>query len=77
MKKIYMKPTTAIFALSSQTALLTGSDDSYRLGMNGINMDQNDYGGSCAKKNGFTLWGDDSDEVDDNNGWSDSFSPWD
>lgn len=73
MKKIYMKPTAVAFALSSQTALLTGSDDSY----NGINKDQNDYGGSCAKKHGFDLWSDDSDEVDESNGWSDSFSPWD
>jgi len=77
MKKIYMKPTTAVFALSSQTALLEGSEDSYNFGYNGINMDQNDYGGSCAKKNGFALWSDESDEVESGNGWPDSFSPWD
>ena len=74
MKKIYMKPIAAMFVLASQTALLEGSDDSYRI--NGINMDQNEYGGSCAKKHGFSLWDAGSDETEENS-LPDGFSAWD
>ena len=63
MKKIYIKPSVSFYLADSEPILQAVSS--------GLVMDQNDEGGSCAKKNDF------SDDFFDDTPWPKGKSPWD
>lgn len=64
MKKIYIKPSVSVcFAVLDPILQSTSTC--------GLVMDQNDEGGSCAKKNDF------SDDFFDDTPWPKDKSPWD
>ena len=63
MKKIYIKPSVSFYLADSEPILQAVSS--------GLVMDQNDDGGSCAKKNDF------SDDFFDDTPWPKGKSPWD
>ena len=63
MKKIYIKPSVSFYLADSEPILQAVSS--------GLVMDQNDDGGSCAKKNDFT------DDFFDDTPWPKGKSPWD
>lgn len=64
MKKIYIKPSVSVcFAVLDPILQSTSTC--------GLVTDQNDEGGSCAKKNDFT------DDFFDDTPWPKDKSPWD
>lgn len=63
MKKNYIKPSVSVCFAVLESILLEGSG--------GLDRDQNDDGGSCAKKNDFT------DDFFDDTSWPKDKSPWD
>lgn len=53
MKKIYVTPKTELTILSLQANMLAGSDKVVLPENGGLEQDQNDDGGSCAKGNSW------------------------
>lgn len=68
MKKIYMIPSISVVSHGVQAVCRLN-------GGSGLQKDQNDYGGTCAKENDFSSW--DFDEEDNSESNSRRKSLWD
>jgi|UniRef100_UPI0040269E0A hypothetical protein len=70
MKKIYMIPSISVVSLGVQAVCRLNS-------ASGLQMDQNDYGGTAAKENNFSSWDYGFDEEDNSESNSRRKSLWD
>lgn len=64
MKKLYVTPKTELAILSLNANMLAGSDHFEMPVAGGLEQDQNDDGGSCAKGNGFWWFEEESTSAD-------------
>lgn len=70
MKKIYMIPSISVLSLGAQAVCQIN-------GVSGVQKDENDDGGTCAKKHDFSSFEYDFDEEDNSESNSSSKSLWD
>lgn len=70
MKKIYMIPSISVVSLGAQAVCQIN-------GVSGLQKDQTENGGTCAKENNFSSWDYGFDEEDESESNSSSKSLWD
>lgn len=70
MKKIYMIPSISVVSLGAQSVCQIN-------GVSGVQKDESDNGGTCAKENDFSSWDFDFDEEENSESNSSSKSLWD
>lgn len=72
MKRLYIRPTVEVTLLSVDSNLLAGSP--FGLNNGGLEKDQNDDGGTCAKKYDFWSFEEATPSKPSHDYLSDSFS---
>lgn len=70
MKKIYMIPSISVVSLGAQAVCQFN-------GGSGLQKDENEYGGTCAKDHNFSSWDYDFDEEEESESNFSSKSLWD